>query len=675
MPSTYSSRLRLELQADGENAGLWGQFTNRNLGTLIETAIAGYRTIALLDANYTLTASNGLDDEARYAMLNFTGALTATRDVVVPSVSKLYVVKNQTNQTLNVKTSGGAARAVPAGKTVYLFVDGTDTFDSLNDLTSLRVSGATTLAATSATDLSYTGTLTGGTGVINIGSGQIVKRANGAVGIGVNSDDTVKLYVTGTDNTSSNLALLVARADGQQIASFRNDHRVSFGNGSFILDPAGNAGLGVTTSAWVGFKALDVNTFGALASATNRLSLAANNYFDGTNFRYKLTDFASRIDQINGQVQFFTAPSGTAGNPITFTQAMTLTQGGNLLVGTTTDNGQRLRLESTSKQLGLTYPSVATWNFSALSGGAFAIDKDGSEYARINSIGFAKFSNNGVYGNVAGIGDQTTSASHIVQSNDAINTFSVINGNTGGAVRGVTTALATGAAGLHYDALLNAVTVYRVLANGNIENANNSYGAISDAKLKNIIAARDGKHYWEKFKQIKFWVYSLISDPTNQQLLGVIAQELQAIFPGIVNSTPDMRTVTKTRNVTKEVAVTAPEMQDQTETVLEQINGKWVEQIITRQVEVQVPVFDEYLIYDIEGNVTGRTHKVPRMQTVDEIEEYQETEPTGEVTLSVNYSVLGLIADTITQELIFRVEAQQSQIESILPRLIALEQE
>ena len=69
MPSTYSTSLKIELIADGEQAGTWGDTTNKNLGTLLEQAITGVATITMTDADYTLSNLNGLSDEARNAVI------------------------------------------------------------------------------------------------------------------------------------------------------------------------------------------------------------------------------------------------------------------------------------------------------------------------------------------------------------------------------------------------------------------------------------------------------------------------------------------------------------------------------------------------------------------------------------------------------------------------------
>lgn len=130
MASTYSSRLRIELIGTGEQSGIWGDTTNTNLGTLIDEAVAGVASITMTDANYTLTVADGATDQSRKAVLVLTGTLTAGRNVICPSSQKVYIVKNSTTGgfATTIKTSGGTGYAVPNGKTVLLYCDGTDVF-------------------------------------------------------------------------------------------------------------------------------------------------------------------------------------------------------------------------------------------------------------------------------------------------------------------------------------------------------------------------------------------------------------------------------------------------------------------------------------------------------------------------------------------------------------------
>jgi len=114
------------------------------------------------------------------------------------------------------------------------------------------------------------------------------------------------------------------------------------------LDSSGNLGLGVTPSAWSGGRAIEVGVLGNClwGFGTNELYQLSNAYFNA-GFKYAGTGTATQYLQYNGTHQWHTAPSGTAGNAISFTQAMTLDANGNLLVGTITAS-QRLSVTAAS---------------------------------------------------------------------------------------------------------------------------------------------------------------------------------------------------------------------------------------------------------------------------------------------------------------------------------------
>lgn len=113
------------------------------------------------------------------------------------------------------------------------------------------------------------------------------------------------------------------------------------------LDSAGNLGLGVTPSAWgSNYRAVEVsgavNVFGNTGDA-NFAGIGANLYHNNTNYLYRYSTLATMYLQDNGTHQWHIAPSGTAGNAITFTQAMTLDASGNLILGGTSQlNGALL---------------------------------------------------------------------------------------------------------------------------------------------------------------------------------------------------------------------------------------------------------------------------------------------------------------------------------------------
>jgi len=114
------------------------------------------------------------------------------------------------------------------------------------------------------------------------------------------------------------------------------------------VDNAQNVGVGVTPSAWPsGQGAMQLKNGGLSAWALGGVNgyIYSNAYYDGSNNRYINNGFANSyaINNANGIHAWFNAASGTAGNAITFTQAMTLDASGNLLVGTTSGSSNTIQ--------------------------------------------------------------------------------------------------------------------------------------------------------------------------------------------------------------------------------------------------------------------------------------------------------------------------------------------
>lgn len=107
------------------------------------------------------------------------------------------------------------------------------------------------------------------------------------------------------------------------------------------LDASGNLGLGVTPSAWNSvLTSLDIKGGLSIMGFGNESNYLNNTYYD-TGYKYKANGFAGFYAQTDtGQHRFYVAPSGTAGNAISFTQAMTLNASGYLALGTTNSYGQ-----------------------------------------------------------------------------------------------------------------------------------------------------------------------------------------------------------------------------------------------------------------------------------------------------------------------------------------------
>ena len=99
---------------------------------------------------------------------------------------------------------------------------------------------------------------------------------------------------------------------------------------------------------------------------------------------------------------------------------------------------------------------------------------------------------------------------------------------------------------------LSGTTSFQVYSNGNVENANNSYGAISDIKLKENIV--DANSQWDDLKALQVRNYNFKEGQTHTQI-GLVAQEVELVSPGLVTESPDrdeegndLGTVTKSVN-------------------------------------------------------------------------------------------------------------------------------
>lgn len=126
MASTYSSLLRLELIATGEQSGTWGQTTNTNLGTLLDSAVAGTASINVTSGNATLSTNNGAADEARCMILNVSGTPGTSRNIVAPSSSKVYTVINGSDSSVVLKGSATTGITIASGAKVIAAWDGSD---------------------------------------------------------------------------------------------------------------------------------------------------------------------------------------------------------------------------------------------------------------------------------------------------------------------------------------------------------------------------------------------------------------------------------------------------------------------------------------------------------------------------------------------------------------------
>jgi hypothetical protein len=242
--------------------------------------------------------------------LSVTGSITAAS--VTASVSGALTGTLQTAAQTNVTSLGTLSSLTVSGDltvdTSTLKVDSTNNIVGIGG-TATAGYGLQILGPTSANLFTQEG-------VDKVKAGV---RASGRTGISFDSSDaTYTNRMWFIDNFASAGSLIIGRP----------------GLDAVRIDNSGNLGLGVTPSAWGTLTALQVKN-AAFSGFSNSAYLTANTYYDGSNFKYIASTFAAQYRQQDGQHIFYTAASGTAGNTITFTQAMTLDASGNVGIGTT----------------------------------------------------------------------------------------------------------------------------------------------------------------------------------------------------------------------------------------------------------------------------------------------------------------------------------------------------
>ena len=324
MASTYSPNLRLELIGTGEQQGTWGSTTNTNLGTLLEEAIGGYVSVTVTDgADTTLTTSNGSADQSRNMVINLTGALTATRNVICPAIEKLYVVKNATTggQSVVFKVSGQTGVTVPNGTIEFLYVDGTD---------ARTITGS--IAAQDSNNVSITGGSISGVTVSNTSLSNVSVVAN-ASSLSVRDSDASHILsiAVGSNLTANTILTLTTGATSNRTLDISASNVTISTAGAALIDDADASAqrttLGLGTISTQNANAVSI-TGGSITGITD-LALA-----DGGTGASLVDPAANAVlgwNDTANVMRFFTAGTGITINATSNTISSTATTSGALI--------------------------------------------------------------------------------------------------------------------------------------------------------------------------------------------------------------------------------------------------------------------------------------------------------------------------------------------------------
>ena len=329
MPSTYTSSLRLTLQATGENSGSWGSIVNNGVTSLVDSSVAGTATVAHDDtANYTLSTANGATDEARQMFLNITGTLTAARNVVCPAASKLYFLRNNTTGgfAVTLKTSGGTGISVPSGRYAALYCDGTNVVNAFDFQSTLIANTATNLAGGATGSIPYQ-TSAGTTTMLAAGTNGHVLTLAAGVPTWAASSGGVTSFSAGTTGLTPNtattgaitLAGTLAVANGGTGQTTYTDGQLLIGNttgGNTLTKSTLTAGSGISITNGAGSITIATSGGGGTVTGVTATSPVASS--GGTapdislssGYGDTLNPYASKTANF-----FLAAPNGSAGVP------------------------------------------------------------------------------------------------------------------------------------------------------------------------------------------------------------------------------------------------------------------------------------------------------------------------------------------------------------------------
>jgi|MDSZ01.2.fsa_nt_gb hypothetical protein len=280
MPSSFTSRLKLERQASGENSGTWGNLVNYVFNR-VDASVSGYQAVNVAgSANVTLTSNNSTsntdddatDDQVHNKVLELTGALGADIHVFTDAVEQNYILFNNTtgSQTLTFANTGHAANgvALKQGAKTLVYSDGSSITDVMADLGDITTTSVTSTGNVAGTNLNGSAVISTG----NVSGTNLIATAN-TVDIQGSAPNVIATNGTNTD--------LLLSPKGYGLVTFNGGGKVQ------QLNEKVNTSATAATGT-INFDAIDgaIQNFTTNASANwtfnlrGNSSVTLNNYLD-----------------------------------------------------------------------------------------------------------------------------------------------------------------------------------------------------------------------------------------------------------------------------------------------------------------------------------------------------------------------------------------------------------